>query len=158
MHKFSVTYQDKITVNDGEACLYILWFGDYFYIHKGKYYEKGVEAVLKSVFSGIRGKYCQEMFKNIVELCLKYPALHKVEVEPQYAGEPKTVLRKEKSLLNSYKKDPKCLNNFELPQLTPDWMQRVIYGEKCDTCIKSATINKKRVKFNFCPACGRGLK
>jgi len=157
MHKFTVKLRNSIS-NPKSPYVYIVWFGEHFYIHKSKEFNKGYEYFLNSVYKGTLDKFCSDYFKNVVALCKKYPALHKIEIEPVSTGKPQYILRKEKVLLQSYKKDPKCLNNFDKYQLIPEWCSREIYQERCTDCIKSGIIEDKKKKFRFCPNCGRLIK
>lgn len=158
MHKFKVSYEDSIEVGDNDPCLYLLRLGEYFYIHKSKFYKQGVETLLTVLFRGIRGGKSQEYLKNVVALCNKYPSLYKVVCTPLYTGSSTNILRKESALLKKYKNDPKCVNNFEIAQLKPEWMLKEKYQERCKSCIKNAIIEGKKKKFNFCPICGRQNK
>lgn len=44
---------------------------------------------------------------------------------------------------------------FDIPIYKPEWMLKATYQQRCDSCITTGIVSKKKVIFKFCPNCGR---
>jgi hypothetical protein len=137
--------------------LYKVTFGNSgkYYLHKGKKLDESVDRFLDDVYRGMRGKGCPDTYSKVVDFCKKYPAIHKVGIEIVSNAPPDTILKKEAALYKSMKKDEDSLNRLDIAPYKPEWMIREALQKRCENCLKSGVIGKKKTAFKFCPNCGR---
>jgi ribosomal protein L33 len=55
-----------------------------------------------------------------------------------------------------------CLNRLDIPPYKPEWMLKDKFQSRCEECVTSGILERKnnkkdatKVKFRFCPNCGR---
>ncbi len=159
IHKFTVV-GDLPKVKDTEnPVLYKVWFSTKFYIHKGKELSPSLDKLLYDVFRGLCGSKYSEQYERVVKYCKQYPALNKVTVELISNDIPAKILKKEEAFYKD-KNNPNSLLNFESGPYKPEWMLRDKFTPRCEEvgCIKSGTVNKKKINFNFCPNCGHAIR
>lgn len=135
--------------------LYKIHIGTRYYLHKGKTLNESVDKLLDDVFRGMRGKKYPEQYKNLVEYCNKYPAIHKVVVELVFNGLPDKLLKMEAKLYKEMANDELTLNRLDIPPYKPEWMIKESMQSRCENCIKIGIASNKKMKFKFCPSCGR---
>lgn len=128
--------------------------GKYF-VHKGKQLAASVDRFLDDVFRGTRGMKYPKEYELVVDYCNLFPAINRASIEVLVNGEPGMVLKEEERLLRSILKDDLCLNHRSIPPYKPNWMLKDVYKDKCIKCVISGTVEGKKLKFNFCPRCGR---
>lgn len=154
MHKFIVSEYPAVKKPD-QPVLYKVWFGNKFYVHKGKVLKDSVEKLLDDVFRGIRGLNCSDLYSNIVAHCKKYPAITRLTVELIANDIPQKIINKEASFYKD-KNNPNSLIDTNKTPYIPEWMLKEKFKKRCEEsgCITSGTVNKKTMKFEFCPNCG----
>lgn len=153
MTKFIVsTYPES---NEEMPVLFDIIFAGRYYLHKGKKLKESADRFLEDVFRGMRGKSCPEQYKNVVDFCKKYPAIYQVQINLVINDTAPNILRKEKSILKKRAKDENSLNRSDLEPYTPEWMLRQSLQERCENPVTEGTVNGKKLKFKFCPNCGR---
>jgi hypothetical protein len=157
VNKFIITSQPEVP-NKENPVLYKVIIGKNYYVHKGKELMPSVEKFLDDVYRGIRDKKYPEQYSEVVKYCKAYPQIYQVSVELILNDTPDKILKKEAHLYKSMKNDTQSLNNLEIPQYKPEWMLRHVFQEKCAVCPKNGIIDNKKVKFKFCPNCGRSIK
>jgi hypothetical protein len=141
--------------NEDLPVLYDILFAGRYYLHKGKKLKESADRFLEDVFRGMRDKSCPEQYKKVVEFCKKYPAIYQVQVSLLMNDTAPKILKKEKSLLKKRVRDLNSLNIVGLEPYTPEWMLKQSLQERCDNPITEGTVNGKKLKFKFCPNCGR---
>jgi hypothetical protein len=141
--------------NEELPVLYFIIFGGRPYLHKGKKLKESADKLLEDVFRGMRGKSCPPQYQKIVDFCKKYPAIYQVQIKIVANDTAPKILKKEKSLLKIVYKDSNSLNRADLEPYTPEWMLKQTLQERCSNPITEGTVNGKKLKFKFCPNCGR---
>ena len=162
MHKFKVIKNDPPKGYDPEKpVLYKLYFGDKYFLHKGKKLDDSIERLLDDIFRGMRSGKGDKVFKvneaysEVVAHCNRNPSLYKVVCEVVLNADPDKILRKEDSLYRQMKSDPQAFNITSIPPYKPEWMVKQSLQKRCENCITTGFINDKKAKFKFCPNCGR---
>lgn len=154
-HKFKI---DAIIGEHEEETptLYVIYFSTRYYIHKSKSFTIGLERFLYDIHRKLidEGITVSKYYDKVVEYCRKYPQTNRVRVEVVMSGSIDKVIRKEKQLLKVAKDDEFCLNT-ELPVLVPEWANKEIMQKRCLDCITHGIVGDKKMKFAFCPNCGR---
>ncbi len=164
-HKFATTHIEGQQKDKSLPILFkVIFKSGYYYLHKGKDLNESSERLLYDIFRGIvayqNGKQLKlsEDILRVVDYCIRYPQINSVRLEVVFNGEPEKLLSIEKKEYNKGKKDPLCLNNFEVYPYTPEWMLRHKYAKRCEKCIKSGVVDDVKMKFIFCPKCGKSIK
>jgi hypothetical protein len=153
MNKFSIA---EIPEYDGsKPVLYKIFLGNKYYLHKGKTLQESAERFLDDVFRGIRNKSCPEAYSKVVDYCIKHPQVYKAMLEVILNSDPDKILRKEVLMYKAMKNDEESLNRTDLEPYKPEWMIKVGLQKRCDNPITEGIVNGKRLKFKFCPNCGR---
>lgn len=153
MTKFIVS--DYPETNEDNPVLYDIFFAGKYYLHKGKKLKESVVRFLEDVFRGMRDKSCPEQYQKVVDFCKKYPAIHTVTISIVMNDAAPKILKKEKALLNKRKKDGNSLNRSDIEPYTPEWMLKETLQQRCNDPITEGIVNGKKLKFKFCPNCGR---
>ena len=157
MNKFLITSTPEVPDKESPVLFKIL-IGNKHYIHKGKEIKQSVDKFLDDVFRGLRDKVFPDAYIEFVKYCKAYPQMYQVAIQLILNDTPDKILKKEAQLLKEAKKDSNSLNNHDVAQLKPEWMLRHVFQEKCTLCHKNGIIDNKKVKFKFCPNCGRSIK
>lgn len=166
MSKFQIseikTYNkegDVIPVNEELPVLYKVFVGSNgkYYLHKGKVVRDSAKRLMDDVDRGMRGLKYPEQYAELVAYCKKFPAIYKVTAEVVLNAEADKILKKEKALFKVIKKDENNLNNHnpKFPPYTPEWMTKHSLQKRCENPITEGVVNGKKLKFRFCPNCGR---
>lgn len=159
MHKFAITYVDGCDkeLDETKPVLYKVWFGNAYYLHKGKKLRESVNRLLEDVFRKMRSHVLQvdQQYVNIVAYCNKNTSLYKVSVELIMNDEAPKILKKEASLYKKMHSDPHTLNRMDIDPYTPEWMLRETLQARCENCLHNGVIAGKKTAFKFCPHCGR---
>ena len=154
MTKFLVSdYPDD--VNEDLPVLYDILFAGKYYLHKSKKLREGVDRFLEDVFRGMRGKSCPNQYQKVVDFCNKYPAIYQVQISVVSNDTAPKILKKEKALLKKRMKDENSLNRADIEPYTPEWMLKQSLQERCENPITEGVVKGKKLKFKFCPNCGR---
>lgn len=156
MNKFTIAELPE--TNKDLPILYEIHIGSKYYLHKGKTLKESLDKVLDDVFRGIRDKNYSPAYSFFVKYCKTYPALHRVSVNVVLNDVPKKVLAMEDKRYKQMQSDECTLNNLEIKPYKPEWMLKEIFQERCATCIPDGIINGKKLKFKFCPNCGKSIK
>jgi hypothetical protein len=155
MNKFSVEeYPETDEIN---PVIYKVHFANRYYVHKGKKLRESVDRFLDDIDRGTRDKQYPEDYAEVVKYCRTHPQVHKVAIEVLLNDVPAKLLKLENKLFKGFKDDPDTLNNPDKLAYRPEWMLKEVFRERCEDngCIKAGVLNKKKVKFKFCPNCGR---
>jgi len=154
MNKFIITSIQEVK-DEENPVLYKVIVGKNYYVHKGKKLADSVNRFLDDVYRGMRGKKCPDNYSKVVEYCNLHPQIYKVSVEVISNGSPDTILKKEKSMYKSMKNDEYSLNRLDLEPYLPEWMLTQSLQKRCENPIYEGIVNGKKIKFKFCPNCGR---
>lgn len=141
--------------NEEQPVLYDVLFAGRHYLHKGKKLKESADRFLEDVFRGMRGKSCPEQYQKVVEFCKKYPAIYQVQVSLILNDSAPKILKKEKAVLKERLKDVNSLNRADIEPYTPEWMLKQTLQERCENPITEGVVGGKKLKFKFCPNCGR---
>lgn len=157
MNKFIVSIlPTKKPINEDLPVLYKVNIGNgKYYLHKSKKLIEGAERLMDDVYRGMRSKGCPEAYSEVVKYCNQYPAIHKVSVELVLNAEPGKVLKMETKLYKSMLRDSNSLNRIDLEPYKPEWMIKQALQSRCEQCLPDGIVNGKKLKFRFCPNCGR---
>jgi hypothetical protein len=168
MNKFTVVVKKfAVELDENKPVLYKVYIGSCYYLHKGKKLKESYNKLLDDIFRGIREigkrnidktdvkqKY-DERYSNIINYCIKYPAIHKVYIEVISNDIPSKLLKLEDKLYKEMEHDELSLNRTDLGAYKPEWMLKQVYQERCNECVKNGVVGTKKTKFKFCPMCGR---
>lgn len=156
MNKFTIAeITGKEIKDDTKPVLYKINIGTKYYLHKGKKIHDSLNRFLDDVFRGLRGKQCPAEYSNIVDYCKRYPSLHKVMPEVVSNDVPAKILALEDKMYKQMANDESCLNRLDIAPYKPEWMLKDAMQKRCEDCIKEGSVNDKKLKFKFCPNCGR---
>lgn len=153
-HKFKLSDELEAVKNTEMPVLMRINIGTMFYITKGKRFKETVDFFLSDVDRGLRGLKNTPAVEKVVAYCKKFPQINKVSVDLLYNGQPQAVLTKEAALLKKNKSNPECLNDPNIPQYKPEWMQKDIFHKRCVECNHGGVLDGKKTVFRFCPNCG----
>lgn len=158
-HKFIINSVAEVQ-NQELPVLYKVSFNNgYYYYHKGKKLSESANRLLYDVFRAtLKDVKVSDDYVNMVAFCKRFPSVVKVSIEVVMNDTPEKILKKEKALFKQWVKDELCLNRIDKLPYTPEWMKRELFVSRCETCPKSGVINDKKVKFTFCPNCGKSIK
>lgn len=161
MNKFTIAEmpkEEKEAINIDLPVLYRVHIGSMYYLHKGKSLEESLSKLLDDVFRGVRDLKCSEAYSKFVQYCKRYPALHRVQVEVVLNAEAAKVLAAEDKQYKLMKNDEASLNRLDIAPYKPEWMLKEKFQARCEECIKNGIVNGKKIKFRFCPNCGKVIK
>lgn len=154
MNKFTIVEIPEVR-DETKPVLYKIHLGNRYYLHKGKTLVESAEKLLDDVFRGMRGKKCPEAYSKVVEYCKLHPQVYKAVLEVVFNGEPGTILKKETAFYNQKKPDELSLNRYDVEPYKPEWMIKQTLQKRCENPITGGVVNGKKIKFKFCPNCGR---
>jgi len=153
MTKFILS--DFPPTDETKPVLYKIELGNRYYLHKGKTLRESAERFLEDIFRGMRGKSCPEAYSKVVEYCKLYPQVYRSNIEVVLNDDADKILKKEASLYKSMKNNFESLNRTDLEPYKPEWMIKQSLQKRCENPITEGIVNGKKIKFKFCPNCGR---
>lgn len=147
-------------IDPSKPVLFRVLFGGQgaYFLHKGKEISVSLNKLLEEVFRGMRGKSCRPDYSKIVEYCNAHPSVNKVSVEVVLNDEAAKVLSREDKEYKAMAKDDFSLNRLDIKPYKPETWLREIMQDRCEKCIQNGTVAGKKMKFKFCPKCGRAIK
>ena len=141
--------------NEELPVLYDVLFAGRHYLHKGKKLKESADRFLEDVFRGMRDKSCPQQYQKVVDFCKKYPAIYQVQLSLIMNETAPKILKKEKALLKKRIKDEYSLNRTDMEPYTPEWMLKESMQARCDNPVTEGIVGGKKLRFKFCPNCGR---